>query len=408
MHAASVGRGAVSRTAVLAALCVAGTGATVQAQEQRLSLPLGETDLYPELRVEQVFNDNAYLAADDEVEARGTVVSPTLDWVAERRLLRLNGRYRGDYAAYDEEALDYADHELSLRVDAELGARRRTAGGIVYRRGHEGLGFELTRGIAEAVDDTVTFDSVEVDGRFRYGASDARGNVEGGARIELFRYANLEELTEGLDYVVFAPYALFSLRISSDSRWLIEAGAARYDYEDDELDRTDVELLTGLEFSATGALSGSARIGARRSLYAEDELDDEATLALESDLEYRPVDFVRLRLFGERQLANALRDAEGGQPLRTTLRLDYRHDWSSRFYHVAFVGQRFYQRDCPSRDVRVDFGGLELNLRPRRWLELGVGARADRREADDCPGTDDVSDLDFARSVLGVHLRATL
>ena len=381
-------------------------------------IAIGESRLYPALSVGYLFDSNAFVTPDEEVETNAVVVAPRVDWVADRRLLTLVGSYAGEYAAYDEDVLDYADHTLSLSADAELGARRRTGGSITYLRGHETLGLDLTRGIATEVDELVTFDLVNAEGRFRYGASDARVNVEGGARLATRRYASLEELTDGGDYASVGPYALVSFRVSGDTRALVESRFTVYDFENDRRDRNDLELLTGLEFAATGALSGAARIGARVTSYDDDERADEEDgtgLILEADVIYRPSDFIRLSLTGEREIDNTETGAGDEAPIRTLLRLGYRHEWSSRFFSNLFVSQRLIDRSCSDdtdagTDTIVGSVGAELGLRVRRWLEFGVDVSTQQRSAEnDCAReTVDEESFDYTRTLAGVYVRATL
>ena len=393
--------------ALLAQLC-AGTAAAQE--EEGAAIPLGGSNLYPALRLGYLVNDNVFATEDDKVTGTAVVLSPSVDWVADRRLLSLTASYDGEYAAYDDEVLDYADHTLSLRGDAELGARRRTSGGIAYRRTHETLGLGFTRNLSTEVDELVTYDLVTADGRFRYGATDALINVEGGAALENRRYTSLEGVTEGRDYTSFAPYALVSFRLFGDARALLETRFTTYDFDNDALDRNDIELLTGLEFVATGALSGVAQAGVRQTNHDIERNDDgETGLTLEADMVYRPVDFVRLTLTGTREIDNQENDANGDPPIETLFRIGYQHDWSARIRTNLFVSRRVEERGCPSDDTTVDSVGLDLVLQTRRWLELGVDVVGLQRADDsDCSGVTEEGQNDFTRLLTGVYVRATL
>ena len=137
---------------------------SVFAQDNGQSVKVGEADLFPSLRLGYLFNSNTFVTENNEVDTTGFSVSPSLLLKAERRLLTLEFSYDGDYATFDENALDYDDHDLQLRANAELSSRRRFRGGLRINKEHEDLGRGFTRGIADTDADQVEFLTTDLNG----------------------------------------------------------------------------------------------------------------------------------------------------------------------------------------------------------------------------------------------------
>ena len=123
-------RGWVRPLALVATLST--LSGSVFAQDNGQSVKVGEADLFPSLQLGYLFNSNAFVTENDEVDTTGFGVSPSLLLRAERRLLTFELSYDGDYATFDENALDFDDHDLQLRGNAELSSRRRFQGCLLY------------------------------------------------------------------------------------------------------------------------------------------------------------------------------------------------------------------------------------------------------------------------------------
>ncbi len=377
--------------------------------EEQLSYKIGETDLYPSVRLEFVQNSNAFLTEADPTESTGFVISPELNWVADRRLLTLRGNYVGDYATTSESELDYADHQFSADVAAELTARKRVNGKFSLDFGHQPLGTNLTRGLDNTGAEAVTYLDTQLSGEYIYGAENARGNITAGALIRSYSYNNRSDLTSNAGYLQFRPFGIFSLRISPDTRALAELRFDQFSFEGNRSDRTDTSLLGGFSFTPTGKFGGSLKIGATLSNYSGG--DDESTLISEIDLNYEPTTFSRITLNLDREIDNESANptsADSLSVIRDAASLVWRHEWSSRVFHVARLTVRNLSRACPDSDTSTTGVGYEMNVKVRRWLTVGASANTTRRTSSDCANAVDEPDLDYERQIIGVHLKATL
>ena len=380
--------------------------------EERVGIPVGEATAYPSIRVDYLANDNVFVQPEDAVEGSSVLVSPSVELVADRRQLTVRGIYAGEFAQGSESILDHADHTLRLELDAKVDKRRRPSAFVSYRRDHQSIGFDLTRGRAVGQNAPVVFDQFDVGARFRYGVADARGNVEGGVTYSSRRYANLDSLTDGRDLTFIRPYALFSYRLSGDTRALAEVRYEAFSRDSGGDDRGELSVFGGLEFAATGRVRGEARVGATRADYDDEARDDVTLLAASVDLAYLLREYATLTLTLDRELDDsAIQEVSGGlsaQAITDTIRLGWLHEWSSRVSHEAFVERSSVTQECPDGDSSTIEGGLDLSVVVRRWLSIGATAGMQSRDGEACVGGEAGNSLDYERSIVGAYVRMTL
>jgi len=380
--------------------------------EERVGIPVGEATAYPSIRVDYLANDNVFVQPEDAVEGSSVLVSPSVELVADRRQLTVRGIYAGEFARGSESILEHADHTLRLELDAEVDKRRRPSAFVSYRRDHEAIGFNLTRGRAFGLNEPAVFDQFDLGGRFRYGVVDARGNVEGGVTYSSRRYASLDSLTDGRDFTLLRPYGLFSYRLSGDTRALAEVRYEAIAREDGRNDRGEFSVFAGAEFAATGRFRGEARVGATRASYDNEARDDVTLLAASVDLSYLLREYATLTLMVDRELDDSAiqesDDGTGEQAITDTIRLGWLHEWSSRVSHAAFVERSSVTQECPDGDSSTIEGGLDLNVVVRRWLSFGATAGMQSRDGEACVGGEAGNSLDYERRIVGAYVRMTL
>ena len=394
-------------------LLTASTGLAAQdvfEPDGALSFKLGETDVYPSVRIDYLQNSNAFLTPSNPTEAADITISPELNWVADRRLVTLLGTYSGNYNSSSEEALNYADHTLSFTADAELSSRKHVDATLSLNFGHEDLGLELTRGNADENSELVQFTNIEGLASFRYGADQARGNVTAGLNLQDFGYNSRRDVSAGRGFSLFEPFAAFSYRLGGDTRAVAELRFATVNFDNKDRDRTDLTLLGGMNFAATGKTGGNFRVGLVQSQPDLASLNSQTELVLESVLFWEPTSFSRFTLSGTRTLDNegsSLVSTDAVSAISNRFRLSWRHEWSSRLSHTAFVQSFMLEQACPNRNSDRVLGSIEFNLQIRRWISVGVSGRGWNGEYADCPGVTN-QELDFERTRFGAFIRATL
>ncbi len=415
-------RGARARALVLSGLSGLGAatvGGVAHAQDYRDGLEdqqpvrIGDAELFPSLRVDYLFNDNAGLRSENEVDATAVVASPQLAFVADRAQLGLRLAYDGEYSQGSEPPLDYNDHRLGLDVDAAFGARQRASLAVYLARQHLDVGTEFTRGVTGVTDEPVGYNDSGAELDFTYGARDARGNLVVGLRLRDLSYTSRPSLTDGRSYTAIEPFGQFTYRLSGDTRAVLELGYATFDFDGDagdDDDRDELNVRVGALFAATGRVRGNFLVGVSNASYAETGIEDESAFTTRADIDYLLREYSRFRFTLARDFDN-LSPTSGtpgeDQSIRTLGRLAWTHRWSERFSTQAFGALVDVARTCPDRPTTTVAAGIEGDLAIRRWLQVGASAGLSSRTADECDVATD-EDLDYDQGVYGVHVRATL
>lgn len=377
-----------------------------------LSIKIGDADLIPTLRFEYIRNSNAFLNNTDEIETAGILASPRVTLVAERRLLKLAFGYQGNYASFEEENLNYDDHALFANANAEFSSKTRLSALFEIAKTHEELGTGATQGTAFADSEQIDQVNTKLDSKITYGASNAKGNIAAGFFLFSRSYQNRSDVTAGTDYVELTPYGEFSYRLSADSRLLLQLRYRNLDFDANERDRSELQVLTGFSFRGTGKLGGEAKVGAAISNYSDSLIEDTNYLTAAIDMYYSPTTFSRINLIFSRDLNNTdiiTAQSESEQTIDDKARLLWSHRWSSRIFTRAVLGVENRNRDCPTIPTTTITGGLELGIKPRRWFEFGAYIDGTSRTADNCFGNEAASEnLEYERQKVGLFTKITL
>lgn len=377
---------------------------------QQSSIKVGEADLLPSVRVDYFSLDNAFRSSENEVDATGVSVAPSAVLVANRKGLEIEAGYNGMFASYSEDELNFDDHTIYGTVAAVISKRKRLFGSASISLGHEPLGTNFTEG--DAIPGSEQVENAKFDARlsYRYGAPTARINLTGGLGLNSLTYRNREDLTDGRDYFSVNPFANLSYRLSADTRALLELRVRNVTYDNSLLDRNEIELLTGLSFRGTGKTGGNALIGVSSSSYSDGGREDDSVLAVDIGLYYLPTTFSRIdlkarRAFNDQDGVNL--QASSTQTVDDVASVRWRNQWSGFVSSTASLTLQTKNRDCPTASTQTLSAGVQVAVKPRRWIELGTGFSSTDRTADSCTG-EDSSGLDYGFQRISVFLNISL
>ncbi|MBX2880252.1 MAG: hypothetical protein KTR32_09990, partial [Granulosicoccus sp.] len=201
------------------------------AQGSAASIPVGDARLTPALDVEYVTSDNAFLAPSNEVSSTGVSISPSLTLSADKAQTAFDLSYRGRFAAFDEDELDFADHFLTLNAGQGISRRLRLSGSLGFAREHSDTFTNLALGSAEGAQEQVSFDTLRANASLTYGAAAAKGNVRIGFGLQNRSPNNFESLVGNSGFDSARTFAEFLLRISSDTRFVTGIEYSDVDYD---------------------------------------------------------------------------------------------------------------------------------------------------------------------------------
>lgn len=399
----------VKTSAYLALLCASQFLSNASAQEAgNASIKLGETRVIPELRLDYVSIDNTFNTANSPIEATGVILSPSVEWQADRRLLQLSASYSGAFGSYSESILDFNDHNLAFRVDAAPGVRHRAFGEFSVTKTHEDLGTGQATFVENPTEQVVST-RVKLRTRYTFGVPSAKGNAGGGVDIGTQIFNDVGTITDGDDNSEITPYVFFSYRLSPDTRLVTQVNFKLTDYDQDRRDRTEIGFLAGLELTATARTGGSVKFGVSRANFKAAGISDTSQLISDVNLYFKPRSYSRFDLVFNRSFLTVDEDATGsGASLVNDARLSWRHEWTSRFSTLASLKSNQVERNCPNNDSVNNTAGLELNVKVRRWLTLGAGVSSVSRSTDLCDTTIPADEFDTDRTTIGVHIIGSL
>ena len=379
--------------------------------DNREGIQLGETTVYPAVRMEYVSFNNVFNAAANEQEATAFVVKPEVDWVADRRLLALSARYAGNYSSGSEDVLTFADHEFNFGITAAPGKRLGIVSELDVELNNRQLDKDPAQGRGQG-QDLLPITDINFRNSIAYGAEGAKGNVTAG--LDFRSYVPGDDagifFERRREYLQIEPYVVFSLRVSPATRLLAELRTAVFDYAGAATDSTQYTVFGGVAFSQTGVLGGAIKVG-----YTELVFDSAAglegnTIASQINLFYRPLSYSTVDFRFSRNFDIRSSGANNEQQdIRDNGSIDWRFSYSDRFSHRVLLIGDSTDSDCK----RVEFtGGLEFNLAVRRWLEFGLGVVGQSRTTDGCVDATTGADIDdtqeFESQRFIAHVRATL
>lgn len=382
---------------------------TANAQDDRgQSIRVGETQVTPALGLDFVTVDNIYRTLNDPESANGLVVSPSVSWNADRRLLELRASYSGSYGAFSESILDYVDHQLTLAANASPAKRHRGSVAFNYSRSHEPIGTGQTALDSNQSDQVVSND-VSLVTRYTYGNRTAKGNLGGGLRLSTQTFNDVGTITQGDDNSVLRPFAFFSYRVSPDTRLRAEIEYTVFDYDEDRRDRVETAFLVGLDLAPAARTGGRIRVGVSNANFETAGISDRSQFIADINFYYRVREYSRFNLVFNRKLETVDEDATGaGESIVDNASLSWNHDWSSLVSSTTRIGLSVVDRECPNIDTATSDLGFSLKTNIRRWLTLGAGVNYVKRNADLCDTTQASDASDYDLTSFRVFLRTTL
>lgn len=376
------------------------------------SVKLSETNLVPSLRIDYLSIDNIFRTPNDPLESTRVIVSPKINWYAGRRLVDLRATYQGSFAQASKNAPDFADHILGFSATTEFNSKNRSTASISISSEHDDIGTGVLSNISESDPMEVAKTSIfQISAAHTYGSLSARGNLTGGLSLQAREFRNQPTFTEGRNLLRIEPFARFSYRASEDRRFVLGGQLSNISFDNSRNDRLDTTVFTGLDFAATGKLSGVFRIGATRSSFANINRSDETSIYVDADFQYSPSDLSELRFGIQRQVDNSRGSLTAlDSAIDTTLNVSWNHQWSSRISTRASVGVAQFDAICPQPSDVVTTPSFELEFALRRWITFGLRASTEQRRVSGCMNTvvDDQTLADFERQEFGMFVRGSL
>lgn len=334
----------------------------------------GPFKVIPTLAVKTGQNENLFLTDGNEVDSWETVLTPSVEMVAQKG----NDRYVIGYSlskgvVHSSRDDDFTDHALYSDINLELNSRNTLGISAGLYKNHEPRGTGANQGSnATANAEAVEYDDRVFDIKYTYGNEDADGRLELRAGVVDKEYTNFKTQNAGRDRFSATSGATFYYRVGPKTQALFELRRERinYDLTTSLLDSTEMEYLVGISWEATAKTQGTVKIGYAKKDFASTSLADDSGISWELTARWSPLSYSHVDLSTAKTQDET--DGTGSYIERTASNITWTHNWSDRLSSRATAGRRESTYIGSARRDDEDNFGLGLTYNMRRWLDLSV------------------------------------
>ena len=354
--------------------------------------------LYPTAFVGFGYNDNVRNAPSNTLGSSFMTLSPQL--VAE--LKHKGDRYTA-VAAVNRTTFSNSSPDNTTTSEFEL------AGDNYYTvRARSGWAV----GVVNGTDDRNTtnrpasaepdrWHSVNLDGRFIYGAPEAQGRLEFDLGRQDKKYDNNRTYTATSDAVFNSVAGRMFVRVGSRSLALVEVRQSTVDYRSalSVDDSTERRYYLGYTWDATAATTGVVKIGRMTKDFDAAGREGYSGASWEAALRWMPRSYSVFELQTSRATSES--SGVGNYELNTTTGLTWKHDWTNSLRSEVAVSRLNRDYGASTRSDRANTYSLAMEYTVLRWLTMGVDmARTDQSSSDPT--------AEYKRNVIMFTLSATL
>ncbi|MFM9817493.1 UNVERIFIED_CONTAM: outer membrane beta-barrel protein [Spiribacter pallidus] len=355
----------------------------------------GPVRVVPTAEIAFGYDDNVQQAPEGEaVDRQVARLSPNLQFSTRRGDDRYQLDYRPELLVYDGDRYgNRVNHNLVGLGNLGLNARNRASLNLQASR-NQALLSDTNRDNNETEGDIN--ERFALDGRYEYGADNARGQVHFILGYAVNRYANNRGVDgsnkQSEEYDSPSVGTAFFWRIAPKTRALTDVTYTDYRYQWDQstLDSDNLNTSVGLSWEATAKTQGEIRLGRERKSFADPAKPDEMATSWQAEIIWEPTSFSTVTLASSSNLDEGSEGADN-QTRESAIRardydISWRHEWNSRF--ATEIGYQRLNEDyiaASGRNVgRVDRTrevSLSLQYRFRRWMDVGLTATQRDKDA---------------------------
>lgn len=324
---------------------------------------------YPNLFLGFGHNDNLLTSATDPIGSSMTYIAPEL--IAE--LKHKGDRYTAlvavnnvNYASSSPD--NTTNSELRLAGDVFYTARARAAWAVGQVRSTDPRG--LNNRPISAEPDRWTASNAE--GRFIYGAPEAKGRMEFDVGLTNKSYDNNRALTEVSDVNSTRYAARMFYRLGTRSLALGEFRNAHNNYPSALSSDTNTErrYYVGLTWDATAATTGIVKVGRMTKDFDNSVRGNYDGESWEASIRWMPLTYTMVDLQTSRSTADST--GYGNFNLVTSTDLVWQHKWTRSLSSRLAFGNAKTDFGGTTRSDTTNSYSMSVEYAVMRWLRLGV------------------------------------
>ncbi len=368
---------------------------------------MGPVSLIPLVTVQTGYDDNIFSTSSNELSSIVSVISPSVQLIAEDGLNAYRATYQLSRGIYDKSSVDnYLDHLLSAEAHLEFSQRSLLDLKAAYNRGHEarGTGLSATGGLANAITSPLEYDTKAVSFNYQYGANDATGRIQLYGEHLKRDYKNFRTITEGRDATEVTAGAVFYYRVMPKTSLLFEARNKDIDYDLDpanSLDSNAWKYFVGATWDTTAKTTGTVKIGYATKDFDSAAREDFSGNSWEAAVRWSP------RTYSVVDISTGRQDKEssgnGDFIDAKTFNVNWNHAWNDQFNSDLGFGlsTEKYEGAADGREDDLTNLNLGLNYDMRRWLTVGFSYTYSDTDSN-------LANTDFDKNVYMVTVNASL
>ncbi len=219
------------------------------------------------LDAEVAYTSNFFFQTDDEVSSTGVIFKPGLKIEGDKGDLVYDVGITGDIGKYDVrgDLDDYEDTAFEAGFKWDAATRHHFGARVIRLDDHDPFGTVRTESPNFAERDLDEWHQNQIDLTYRFGASDAKINVELGGGTRDKEYDTNRDFTRFLDVSVDEARAAVFYNLSSKTAVLADIIDRDISYDENVLgfprDGEEQRIRLGARWKATGKTIGDVRVG---------------------------------------------------------------------------------------------------------------------------------------------------
>ncbi len=295
------------------------------------------------------------------------------------------GASLGQFTSSHED--DYLDYYALAGSTINLGIRHKVDIDLGYGHEHESRGEGLSEGLGNQLTDPIEYDRETANGKYTYGADDAKGQLALSAGYENVTYTNYRNLTginaarssrfKDYDSIELAGELRVKTNRAFNTVFEIKNTETRYPFSSGQ-DNHLTLYYVGANWDVTGKTSGFAKIGMQDKRF-ENSSADFSSLSWNVGFTWSPTDYAIIGLDTSKIAEDP--SAISGYNDTTKYGVYWQHAWMDRFSTRA--SYRFNDEDYNkgSRLDKTHTYGISANYDFRRWMSLSFGVDITDKES---------------------------
>lgn len=342
------------------------------------AMDAGPVRIIPMASIQTGYDDNILSASDNEQDDVITVLTPSVQLIAEDGVNAYRVAYRLSKGIYNDSSDDnYLDHDLSADAHLEFSHRSMLDLKAAYSKSHEtrGTGLSAAGGIANAIDSPLEFDVKTAGFKYTYGGQDATGRVEVFADHLDREYTNFRSITESRDVTETTAGAVFYYQVAPKTSLLFEARNKDIDYDVDggnSLDSNTWKYFIGATWESTAKTTGTVKLGRTERDFDSSARKDFSGTSWEASVRWLPRTYSTVDLTTGRIEKET--NGNGDFIDNSFVSINWNHAWNDIMSTDLGIGfsSDDYEGAADERKDETTSLNLGLNYDFRRWLTFGL------------------------------------